>query len=66
MNAITSYIQGSIEELRHVRWPTRQQAIRLTTIVIGFIIASSIAFGLVDLLLSEIIRLTIVVKTPSL
>ena len=66
MKAITSYIQGSIEEFRHVRWPTRQQAIRLTTIVIGFLIVTSVAFGLVDLLLSEIIRLTLVVKTPSL
>jgi preprotein translocase subunit SecE len=60
MNAIVSYIKGSIEELRHVRWPTRQQSIRLTTIVIGFIIVTSIFFGLIDLLLSEIIRLTLV------
>lgn len=59
MNAITTYINESLEELRQVRWPTQQQAVRLSTIVIGFIIATSLAFGLVDTLLSEVIRLTI-------
>lgn len=59
MNAISTYFRESLEELRQVRWPTQQQSIRLTTIVIGFIIVSSLAFGLVDTVLSEIIRLTI-------
>lgn len=59
MNAISTYVRESLEELRHVRWPTQQQAIRLTVIVIGFIAASSIFFGVVDLGFSEIIRLTL-------
>ncbi len=59
MNSIITYFTDSIEELRQVRWPTQQQSIRLTTIVIGFIIVTSLGFGLVDTLLSEAIRLTI-------
>ena len=59
MNATSTYVRESLEELRHVRWPTQQQAIRLTVIVIGFIAASSIFFGVVDLGFSEIIRLTL-------
>ena len=59
MNMITTYINESLEELRQVRWPTQQQAVRLSTIVIGFIIVMSLFFGLVDTMLSETIRLTI-------
>ena len=59
MNLITTYINESLEELRQVRWPTQQQAVRLSTIVIGFIIVTSLFFGLVDTILSEAIRLTI-------
>ncbi len=58
MNAIVSYITGSLEELRQVRWPTQQQAIRLTVIVIGFIAVTAAAFGLIDGLLTQIIRWT--------
>ncbi|MBP9850626.1 MAG: preprotein translocase subunit SecE [Candidatus Peribacteraceae bacterium] len=60
MNTIVSYFRESIEELRQVRWPTQKQAIRLTAIVIGFIIVASIFFGVTDLIFSEIIRLTFV------
>lgn len=58
MNAILHYIQGSLEELRLVRWPTQQQAIRLTVIVIGFIAVTAAFFGIVDAVLFEVIRAT--------
>lgn len=58
MNAVTEYINGSLEELRQVRWPTQQQAIRLTLIVVGFIAVTAASFGLVDGLLTQIIRWT--------
>ena len=57
MHAILTYFNESLAELRHVRWPTRQQAIRLSVIVIIFIIANSIVFGAVDYVLSEILTL---------
>lgn len=49
MNAIMTYINESLEELRHVRWPTRQQAVRFSAVVIGFTLICAIVFGLLDL-----------------
>ena len=59
MNSVSLYCRESLEELRLVRWPTQQQAIRLTVIVIGFIAVSSAFFGLVDAALVEVIRVTL-------
>ena len=59
MNVITTYFRESLEELRLVRWPTQQQAIRLTTIVIIFIAASAILFGFVDAVFTQAIRWTL-------
>ena len=59
MNAIADYITGSIEELRHVTWPTQQQAVKLTGITVVFIIVSASFFGIVDGLFTELVRITI-------
>jgi preprotein translocase SecE subunit len=56
MNAFVTYINEALEELRHVRWPTRQQAVRLSIIVLGFTAASAAIFGLIDFLLSELVQ----------
>lgn len=56
MNTIISYINDSLEELRHVRWPTRQQAIRFSIVVIAFVAASAVFFGVVDVILGEVMR----------
>ncbi len=58
MNSLSVYIRESLEELRLVRWPTQQQAIRLTLIVVGFIAVSAAFFGLIDAGLFELIRMT--------
>ncbi len=52
MNSIMSYINESLEELRQVRWPTRQQAVRFSSVVIGFTFMCAIAFGLIDFVFS--------------
>jgi len=49
-NAIIRYFQETAEELRKVSWPTREQTIRLTLIVLGATAAAGIFFGLLDLL----------------
>ncbi len=49
------FLNNALEELRHVRWPTRQQAIRLSGIVLVFIVISALVFGLLDALLAEIV-----------
>ncbi|TSC58131.1 MAG: hypothetical protein Greene041662_808 [Candidatus Peregrinibacteria bacterium Greene0416_62] len=57
MNAIHRYIIEAIEELHHVRWPTRQQAVRLSVIVIAFTATSAAAFGLVDFILAKTLNI---------
>jgi preprotein translocase subunit SecE len=56
MNSIISYFQDSLVELRQVRWPTRQQAIRLSMIVIAFTLACTVILGIVDFGLSELLK----------
>ena len=53
MTAIVDYVNGAIEE--PIRWPPRQQAIRLSAIVLVFIAVNSVFFGLLDYVLSQIV-----------
>lgn len=56
MSAITTYINEALEELRHVRWPTRHQAIRFSVIVIVFVFVSGAVFGAIDFGLSKLVE----------
>ncbi len=47
-NFLTSYIKSSIEELRRVTWPTKNQAIRLTIIVFVFCVLMAFVIGALD------------------
>lgn len=49
------YIQEAIAELHQVRWPTRQQAVRLSIITIGFTATVAIAFGAIDYALAQVV-----------
>lgn len=53
MNAVFTYLHEALEELHHVRWPTRQQAVRLSAIVLVFTFAASAVFGFLDFLLAR-------------
>ncbi|PIR53440.1 preprotein translocase subunit SecE [Candidatus Peregrinibacteria bacterium CG10_big_fil_rev_8_21_14_0_10_49_10] len=57
MRFITTYINDCVQELHHVRWPTRHQAIRLSLIVLGFVAASTALFGLLDFGLAKAVSL---------
>lgn len=59
-NRLTRYFRETRAELRKVVWPTRQEAINLTAIVIGTIVAMSIFFGAIDYLLTTLFRFLIV------
>ena len=52
MSKLKQYFKGAVQEFNNVTWPTRKQAIRISTIVLIFIIVSAIALGVVDQLLS--------------
>jgi len=51
-NVITDYFTGSWQELRKVTWPTKNQAIKLTAIVLGFCLFMALVLGLIDGLFS--------------
>ncbi|MEK7137660.1 MAG: preprotein translocase subunit SecE [Patescibacteria group bacterium] len=53
IDATLGYFRGSLEELHHVRWPTRNQAVRLSVIVLGFTLASAAVYGFLDFLLGQ-------------
>ena len=56
MQQIINFFQESVVELRQVRWPTRQQAVRLSIIVIAFTLACTLVLGAVDFGLSRLLR----------
>lgn len=57
VTATNDYFRGAVAELKHVRWPTRNQAVRLSVITIVFTFASAFAYGMVDFVLGRIVTL---------
>ncbi len=53
MANIKTYFVESYAELKKVNWPTRQETIRLTLIVIGFSLGVAIFLGILDILFSN-------------
>ena len=53
---IKKFFSEARQELRHVNWPTRQEAIRLTSIVIGLSVGLAIFLGGFDYLFSFVIK----------
>ena len=51
------YIRDSIAELHNVTWPTREQGIRITTIVFIFMIVAAAILGFLDQLFAWAIRM---------
>jgi preprotein translocase subunit SecE len=59
-NRVTRYLRETRAELRKVVWPSRQEAINLTIIVVSTIVAMSIFFGAIDYILTALFRFLIV------
>ncbi len=47
-NAIVSFLRESFDEFRRVTWPTRNQAIRLSAIVLSFVLVAAVFIGVLD------------------
>jgi preprotein translocase subunit SecE len=56
---IVRYFRETIGELRKVSWPTRNEATRLTIIVLVVITITSLFLGLMDFLFSRLFALFI-------
>jgi len=53
---IKNFFAESRQELRHVNWPTRQEAMRLTGIVIGISLGLAVFLGFFDYIFTNVIK----------
>jgi preprotein translocase subunit SecE len=58
-NPISRYLRESIAELKKVTWPTRQEAMQLTVIVLIVVTAMSALLGSLDFVFSRLIAFII-------
>jgi preprotein translocase subunit SecE len=58
-NAVARYFRETSAELRKVTWPTRQEARRLTTVVIVVVAVTSAVLGLFDFTFARLIGLVV-------
>jgi preprotein translocase subunit SecE len=56
-NKIQKWWRETIGELRKVTWPTKEEALKMTKIVIIVVIATAIFLGVVDFVFSRLIGL---------
>lgn len=47
-NGLIQYFEDSYSEIRKVQWPTKNTAVRLTFLVLGFVFAVAILIGILD------------------
>jgi preprotein translocase subunit SecE len=50
---VTNYFQETVSELRKVSWPTREESMRLSGVVLGVTAISAISLGLYSFLLDR-------------
>jgi preprotein translocase subunit SecE len=55
--AIISYLKGTRTELRRVNWPDRQEATRLTVIVMVVTFLMAAVLGLMDFIFAQLFGL---------
>jgi len=58
-NRIVRFYRETRAELRKVVWPSRQEATRLSLIVVSVTLAMSVFLGIVDFLFSRLIGLIV-------
>jgi preprotein translocase subunit SecE len=58
-NALVRYYRETVGELRKVVWPTREEALRLTWIVLVVITVMAIILGAADYVFGQVVRLLI-------
>jgi len=58
-NRITKFLKEARQEFKRVNWPTKNETVRYTLIVIGISVIVALYLGLLDYIFTEIIRLII-------
>jgi preprotein translocase subunit SecE len=59
MSRLGEYLKETKAELKHVSWPTKNQAVLFTVIVVVFSIAVAIFLGAFDYIFAMILKLFI-------
>jgi len=59
LNKFTAYLKETKVEMKKVNWPTRQEAIRLTAVVIIVSLAVSVVLGGFDFMFTTLLQLVI-------
>jgi len=52
VSKVKAYLTQSYSELKKVNWPTRQETVRLTLIVIGVSLGVALFLGVLDIVFS--------------
>jgi preprotein translocase subunit SecE len=48
LNAIKKYFVGSYQEMKKVNWPTKNQTVNYSALVIGLSVGMAVFFGFLD------------------
>ena len=59
LNKFTTYLKETKVEMKKVNWPTRQEATRLTAVVIIVSLAVSVVLGGFDFMFTTLLQLVI-------
>ena len=57
MSRFTNYVKDTRVEMSHVNWPSREQTIRFTTMVIAVSLGTAILLGASDFVFSKLLTL---------
>jgi preprotein translocase subunit SecE len=57
VSRIKNYFKEVKVEFRHLNWPTRKEATKLTIVVISFSLILAVFLGLFDFIFSNLIKL---------
>ncbi|OKO94191.1 preprotein translocase subunit SecE [Geobacillus proteiniphilus] len=57
MQRVTSFLKEVVRELKKVSWPNRKELVNYTAVVLATVAFFTVFFAVVDLGISELIRL---------
>lgn len=57
MSKVTNYIKASVDEVKRVKWPTKNETIRLTGYVIGVSLAVGLFVTVFDYIFKELLTI---------
>ena len=55
--SFSNYVKETRAEMSHVNWPTREQTVRFTLMVIAVSLATAILLGVCDFVFSKLLTL---------